>query len=52
MKMALTFSKTDPETAEAKADEEMNKLRENDNVKVLFTKLPECPFITEDGSSP
>ena len=49
--MALAFSKNDPETAEAKADEEIRKLRENDKLKLLFTPLPHCPFITDDRNT-
>ena len=48
MKMALAFSKNDQDTAEAKADEEIRKLRENDKLKLLFTPLPHCPFIKDD----
>ena len=48
MKMALAFSKNDPETAEAKADEEIRKLKEDSQLKVLLTSLPYCPYITDD----
>ena len=48
MKMALAFSKNDPETAEAKADEEIRKLKEDSQLKLLLTPLPYCPYITDD----
>ena len=46
--MALAFSKNDPETAEAKADEEIRKLKEDSQLKLLLTPLPYCPYITDD----
>ena len=48
MKMALAFSQNDPKTAEAKADEEIRKLKEDSQLKVLLTSLSYCPYITDD----